>query len=55
MKDKYGTKIKYPNRTCQECAKYPCFEGIEKCRSNFAKYGCKIWMLGNKDPIGSIS
>lgn len=57
VRDKYGVKLKYPNRNCDTCQKYPCFEGIKKCRSNFAKNGCKYYLeLKNKDPInGSIS
>ena len=39
-KDKYGVKLKYPNRNCKNCLKYPCFSGINKCSSNFAAYGC---------------
>lgn len=40
QKDEYGVRLKFPNRTCKECNKYPCFEGIDKCISDFAKYGC---------------
>lgn len=43
IKDKYGIKLKFPDRTCQECKRYPCFEGIERCISDFAKYGCIIY------------
>lgn len=39
-KDKDGVKYKHPERTCKECAKYPCFIGIEKKVCDFAKYGC---------------
>lgn len=39
-KDEFGTKLKYPNRSCKDCKKYPCFEGINNCKSDFAKYGC---------------
>lgn len=39
-KDKYGTKLKYPERKCESCLKYPCFPEIRKCSSNFAAYGC---------------
>lgn len=39
-KDKYGVKLKYPDRACVTCRKYPCFDGITKCSSDFAKYGC---------------
>lgn len=40
VKDQYGIKLKYPSRTCKACAKYPCFPEINKCISDFAKYGC---------------
>ena len=47
-KDEYGVKIKYPNRKCEDCSRYPCFSGIEKCVSNFAKYGCTMWSFNKK-------
>ena len=40
QKDKFGIKLKYPERNCKECQKYPCFPEIDKCSSNFAAYGC---------------
>jgi len=42
-KDKYGIKLKFPNRTCKKCRKYPCFDGISKCLSDFAKHGCTYY------------
>lgn len=39
-KDKDGVKYKYPERTCKDCLKYPCFRGIENSVCDFAKYGC---------------
>lgn len=42
-KDKFGIKLKYPDRTCKSCGKYPCFTGITKCISDFAKYGCSLY------------
>lgn len=39
-KDRFGIKLKYPDRNCKSCRKYPCFVGIDKCKSDFAKYGC---------------
>lgn len=39
-KDKFGVKLKFPNRNCKQCQKYPCFPGFERCNSNFASYGC---------------
>lgn len=43
-KDRSGVKYKYPSRTCSNCLKYPCFEGIKKCNSNFAAYGCTYYL-----------
>lgn len=40
IKDKYGVILKASHRTCKQCKKYPCFEGIDKCSCDFAKYGC---------------
>lgn len=42
-RDEYGVKYKYPDRDCKKCLKYPCFEGMNKCVSNFAAYGCTMW------------
>ena len=47
-KDKFGVKLKFPNRSCDSCKKYPCFSEIKKCSSNFAAYGCIYYEeLGN--------
>ena len=35
--------IFYTNRTCKDCEKYPCFPGIDKCKSDFAYEGCRLW------------
>lgn len=43
-RDKYGIKLKFPERTCISCRRYPCFKGIEKCASDFAKYGCSLYL-----------
>lgn len=48
IRDKFGIKLKYPDRTCKECSKYPCFVGMTKCLSDFAKYGCFLWSNKNK-------
>lgn len=42
-KDKFGVKLKYPERSCKNCKKYPCFSGITNCKSDFAKYGCNYY------------
>lgn len=38
---KAKTKWKQPLRTCKECARYPCFIGIDNLSCDFAKYGCR--------------
>lgn len=38
---KLDRKIKFPDRSCKECKKYPCMSNFEIFRSDFAKYGCK--------------
>lgn len=43
QKDKFGVRLKFPERSCKSCRKYPCFEGIKKCSSDFAKYGCTYY------------
>ena len=43
VEDKFGVKLKFPNRECKSCRRYPCFRGIEKCSSNFAAYGCTYY------------
>jgi hypothetical protein len=40
-RDSEGVHYKYLDRSCKQCIRYPCFEGIDKCKSDFAKYGCK--------------
>lgn len=42
-KDKFGVKLKFPDRDCKQCKKYPCFAGLEKCKCNMAKYGCFLY------------
>lgn len=42
-RDKFGIKYQFPNRTCIDCKKYPCFQGIQNCVCNFAAYGCKYY------------
>lgn len=34
-------KDKFKDQECKACLLYPCFAGIEKCKSDFAKYACK--------------
>lgn len=51
--DNYGIFYKFPNRDCSQCANYPCFIGMDKCRSNFAAYGCKEFKVN--DSISEVS
>lgn len=39
-RDKDGIKLKYPERTCSQCKKYPCFDKMDILNFDFAKYGC---------------
>lgn len=48
VKDKFGVKLKFPDRSCKKCKRYPCFEGINNCVCDFASYGCNIYSDGNK-------
>jgi len=41
--DKFGVMLKFPKRSCSRCNRYPCFDGIKKCKSDFAKYGCTYY------------
>lgn len=47
VKDEYGVKLKYPERSCSICKCNPCFDGIDKCSSDFAKYGCIYYFDGS--------
>jgi hypothetical protein len=47
-KDKNGVVYKFPDRTCTDCNKYPCFNGMANCKCNFAKYGCLQYIDNNK-------
>lgn len=51
QRDPSGGKYKYPKRTCKECSLYPCFEGIENCICDFAKYGCRTYKLKQNGAI----
>jgi len=48
--DKFGVKLKFPKRSCSMCNKYPCFDGIKKCKSDFAKYGCTYYREKHDNP-----
>lgn len=36
--------LKFKDRECIKCKRYPCFENITKCHSNFAGYGCTMYI-----------
>lgn len=40
MTDRWGAIIKYPQRSCKDCKNFPCFANFDKCKCDFAKYGC---------------
>ena len=44
LKDSGGITYKFPNRTCKDCTRYPCFEGINNLSCDFAKYGCRKYI-----------
>lgn len=41
IKDEFGIQLKYPDRKCTECRKYPCMQGFEVFKCNMAAYGCR--------------
>lgn len=47
-KDENGVKYKFPERTCKGCTKYPCFQNMEICKCDFAKYGCSEFKSDGK-------
>lgn len=53
-KDKFGVKYKYPNRSCKRCIRYPCFDGIDKCRCDFAQYGCIDYNDNHRSQINKL-
>lgn len=40
LKDKNNIIYKYPERSCLQCKKRPCFKGFDFINVDFAKYGC---------------
>lgn len=40
---KHTSKPLYMDRECIKCSRYPCFEGIDKMKTDFAKAGCLDW------------
>lgn len=48
LKDKNNIIYKYPEKTCKNCKKYPCFKGFDFINLDFAKYGCLNYEAGSK-------
>lgn len=44
VKDEFGILLKYPDRDCKECRRYPCMQNFGVFKCNFARYGCKDWI-----------
>lgn len=42
-RDQDGVRIYNPERTCLECKHNPCILGQDKCKADFAKYGCVMY------------
>lgn len=53
IKDDFGIQLKYPERDCKLCSKYPCMQNFEIFKCNFAKYGCRDWSQ-QKDRIKNL-
>ena len=47
IKDKDGVKIKYPERSCSQCIRYPCMENMDELKCDIAKYGCRDFKIRN--------
>ena len=43
VKDAWNVKLVRPDTKCTDCLKYPCFKGIENCKSSFSAYGCRYF------------
>lgn len=41
IKDEFGIQLKYPDRDCKLCRRYPCMQNFEIFKCNFASYGCR--------------
>ena len=42
-------------KSCSTCGLYPCFSGIDKLKSDFGAYGCRLWRLSKSGTIGKIN
>lgn len=47
FKDKDNFHYKFPQRCCKRCLNYPCLPKMNLLKSNFAKFGCKMWEDSN--------
>lgn len=47
VRDKDNVKLKYPERTCKECKRYPCRNGLDNLRADLSKYGCSLYSDGS--------
>lgn len=48
FKDADGFHYKHPERSCERCLNFPCVNGQDKLKSNFAAYGCQNYSDSNK-------
>lgn len=55
LKDKNNIIYKYPERTCLQCKKHPCFKGFDFVNIDFAKYGCENFIDGSTECFGRNS
>lgn len=53
LKDPDGFNYKYPDRSCKRCLDYPCIEGMDNLKGDFAAYGCKKFRDENTFEIWS--
>lgn len=47
VKDRNGIKLKFPERTCNQCKWYPCMENMKIFKCDMAKYGCRGFKIHN--------
>lgn len=48
LKDKNNIIYKYPERSCSQCKKQPCFKGFDFINIDFAKYGCENFIIEDR-------
>ena len=54
LKDKDGIKLKYPERSCSQCIRFPCMQNMEELKCNMAKYGCREFKDNNSSSKSRI-